>query len=63
MESNTDLLKPIEAAAYLKISRAAIYALIQRGEIPYVRLSARTVRLSRSRLDGWLLEREQGGAK
>ena len=34
------LLRPSEAAAALAISRASLYALLQRGEIPSIKLGA-----------------------
>ena len=59
MENNGDLLTPVEAAAYLRISRSALYSLIQRQEVPHVRLSPRCVRLSRASLLKWIHERER----
>ena len=37
-----------EVANYLKISKSKVYALVQQGKIPYLRIG-RNVRISRSR--------------
>ena len=42
-----------ELAAYLKMSRARLYQMAQRGEIPAVKLG-RTWRFDRDRIDAWL---------
>ena len=42
-----------EVAEYLKISKSKIYYLVQRNEIPYVRIS-RNVRILESDLIAWL---------
>jgi excisionase family DNA binding protein len=47
------LLTIEEAAQYLRLSRAKVYQMAQRGEVPSVRMG-RSVRIRRDRLDGWL---------
>jgi len=42
-----------EVASYLKVSKAKIYLMIQRGQIPYIRLD-RNVRVKESHLQKWL---------
>lgn len=42
-----------EAAQFLRLSRAQVYAMAQRGELPCVRLG-RSVRVRRDRLADWL---------
>ena len=50
------LLKPAEVAQILQISRAMAYQLLQRGEIPTVRIGT-LVRVKRSDLETYILER------
>ncbi len=47
---NESLLKPAEVAQILQISRAKAYQLLQRGEIPTVRIGT-IVRVKRSDLE------------
>lgn len=47
------LLTPPQVAEILQISKAKVYLMIQRGEIPYVRLE-RNVRVRESDLLKWL---------
>jgi excisionase family DNA binding protein len=49
------LLTIEEAARYLRLSRAKVYAMAQRGDMPSVRMG-RSVRIRRERLDAWLDE-------
>lgn len=42
-----------EVADYLKLSKAKVYLMVQRGEIPYIRLE-RNVRIRESDLMKWL---------
>ena len=55
------LLRPIEVATVLGISRATAYGLIASGQLPAVRIG-RCVRVSRVALDRWIDERETCGA-
>ena len=50
------LLKPIEAAKLLNMSRASIYIWIQRGMIKAVRLPAGKLRIPLSELDHVIAE-------
>lgn len=51
-----------ELAAYLKMSRARLYQMAQRGEIPAVKLG-RTWRFDRDRIDAWLGHKEDAGTE
>lgn len=48
-----DIMTPAEAAQYLKLSKAKLYAMIQRRLIPSIKIG-RNIRLSRSALARWL---------
>jgi excisionase family DNA binding protein len=45
-----------EAAEELRIPRTRCYELIQRGELPAVRLGERSIRVNRRELEKFLLE-------
>jgi excisionase family DNA binding protein len=45
-----------ELALLLGVPRTRAYELIQRGELPAVRLSERTIRVNREELERFLLE-------
>jgi excisionase family DNA binding protein len=45
-----------EAAAELRIPRTRCYELIQRGELPAVRIGERSIRVNRAELVRFLLE-------
>jgi excisionase family DNA binding protein len=45
-----------EAATELQIPRTRCYELIQRGELPAVRIGERSIRVNRSELERFLLE-------
>ena len=47
-----------EVAGYLRMSKAKVYLLIQRGELPHIKLG-RNVRVKKSDLDEWLKIRYQ----
>jgi excisionase family DNA binding protein len=47
------LLTIDEAARYLRLSRAKVYSMAARGELPSVKMG-RSVRVRRERLDAWL---------
>jgi excisionase family DNA binding protein len=47
------LLTIEEAARYLRLSRAKVYSMAARGELPAVKMG-RSVRVRRDRLDAWL---------
>jgi excisionase family DNA binding protein len=45
-----------EAAEELRIPRTRCYELIQRGELPAVRIGERSIRINRAELERFLLE-------
>lgn len=45
-----------EAAEELRIPRSRCYELIQRGELPAVRIGERSIRVNRAELERFLLE-------
>lgn len=47
-----------QVAAYLGASRASVRNRVYRGQIPFVRVGARTVRFDPVRIAGWLAGRE-----
>ena len=51
------LLTVDEVAALLRTTRKAIYAKVERGQIPYVRMSSRCLLFERDVLLAWLRER------
>jgi excisionase family DNA binding protein len=50
------LLKPVEVAEILKVSTATAYTLLQRGEIPSVRIGS-LVRVRRGDLQKYIFEK------
>ena len=57
-------LKVPEVAEELGIPRSRAYELIQRGELPAVRIGERSIRINRAELERFLLEnRRVFGAK
>ena len=54
--SSTELLRVPEGAEFLAIKTATLRAWILQGKIPYIRLSARAIRLRKSDLEK-ILER------
>lgn len=53
-DSSRLLMKPAEAARTLRISRSKLYALIDAGEIPVIRLGPRCTRIPRAALERWV---------
>lgn len=53
------LLRPAEAARWLQVSRTKVYDLINRGELPALRLGRRCTRIPREALTDWVA-REAG---
>ncbi len=53
---NIELLKVIDAARVLNVSRSTIYAMIAQGVIPTVRLGNNCVRISATALEKWIAE-------
>jgi excisionase family DNA binding protein len=54
--SDTSWLTVPEAAEELRIPRTRCYELIQRGELPAVRIGERSIRVNRRELERFLLE-------
>ena len=48
-----------EAAEELRIPRTRCYELIQRGELPAVRIGERSIRVNRAELERFLLEQRR----
>jgi excisionase family DNA binding protein len=48
------VLRPPYASAYLGISRSYLYLLIERGELPLLKLGGRASGVMRSDCDAWL---------
>lgn len=60
METKTrEWLRVPEAADLLGIPRSRCYELIQRGELPAVRIGERSIRINRRQLEQFLLESRQ----
>lgn len=53
---DNDVLTAEEAAQFLRVDVATLYASIRAGEIPHQKLGRRVLRLSRSGLIRWLAE-------
>jgi excisionase family DNA binding protein len=52
-----EVLKVVEAAKYLKVSKTLLYELIAKKKIPYTRISERRIIIRRKDLDAWLESR------
>ncbi|MCB9478060.1 MAG: helix-turn-helix domain-containing protein [Deltaproteobacteria bacterium] len=52
------LLNYEEAAELLRFKLPTLYSLVSRKQIPFIRLSGRTVRFDRDTLMAWIAERE-----
>jgi excisionase family DNA binding protein len=52
-----------ETARELQIPRTRCYELIQRGELPAVRIGERSIRVNRLELEKFLLENRRVGAQ
>jgi excisionase family DNA binding protein len=55
-QKNRDWLKVVEAAEQLQIPLTRCYTLIQRGELPAVRVGERSIRVPQRELERYLLE-------
>jgi excisionase family DNA binding protein len=55
-QGSTEWMRVPEAAALLGLPRTRTYELIQRGELPAVRIGERTIRVNRRELEKFLLE-------
>jgi excisionase family DNA binding protein len=56
-------LKVSEIAQLLRVPRTRAYELIQRGELPAVRIGERTIRVNRKEVERFLLEERRVVAK
>jgi excisionase family DNA binding protein len=56
-------LKVPEAAELLGLPKTRAYELIQRGELPAVRIGERSIRINRLELEKFLLENRRVGAQ
>jgi excisionase family DNA binding protein len=56
MEPSDEILTVPEVAEYLKMSKAKVYLLVQKGEIPHIKLG-RNVRIKLTDLNEWLNSR------
>lgn len=54
------LLKPMEVAEILQVSRSEVYALIASGRLPSIRVSARVVRVHPSDLMAFIEAHRRG---
>ena len=55
-QGNKEWLRVPEAAELLGLPRTRAYELIQRGELPAVRIGERSIRVNRNELERFLLE-------
>ena len=55
-----DLLLPDEAAEMLRVSKSALFSMVKRGELPFIRLSVRRLRFSREQLLSYISDRSSG---
>lgn len=55
------LLDVAATAKILSLGRDAVYELINRDELPHIRLGERTIRVPRHLLEQWVEARSRGG--
>jgi excisionase family DNA binding protein len=60
-QENKEWLRVPEAANLLSLPRTRTYELIQRGELPAVRIGERSIRVNRQELERFLLENRRVG--
>jgi excisionase family DNA binding protein len=56
VQENREWMRVPEAAELLGLPRTRTYELIQRGELPAVRIGERSIRVNRRELERFLLE-------
>ncbi len=56
-----DLVQAAVIASRLSLSRAMVYRLAERGEIPHYRPTAGSLRFRLSEVESWLKARRAGG--
>jgi excisionase family DNA binding protein len=55
-ETTDTWMRVPEAAAYFRVPRSRMYDLIQRGELPAVRIGERSIRVNRKEIERFLAE-------
>ena len=55
-ETTDTWMRVPEAAAYFRVPRSRMYDLIQRGELPAVRIGERSIRVNRTEVEKFLAE-------
>ncbi len=60
-QGETEWMKVPEAAVYFRIPRSRMYELVQRGELPAVRIGARSIRVNRREVEQFLRENSPAG--
>jgi excisionase family DNA binding protein len=63
ISARREWLKVPEIARLLGVPRTRAYDLIQRGELPAVRIGERTIRVNREELERFLLEERRVAVK
>jgi len=53
---DNEILTPQELAKALKVSRVYIYKLVERGDLPYLRVGGKVIRFNRAEIEAWLEE-------
>jgi excisionase family DNA binding protein len=56
----TKLLRAVEVAEILQISKSATYRLLQSGELPTLRFAGKTVRVRRTDLEAFIAGQQPG---
>jgi excisionase family DNA binding protein len=56
IETNKPWMRVPEAAEYFRVPRSRMYELIQRGELPAVRIGARSIRVNFRDVERFLAE-------
>lgn len=59
MKDNSELLTSEETAQRLRISKACLWQKCRNGEMPHIKLSARSFRFRAEDIERWLRERSQ----
>lgn len=62
-QGETEWMKVPEAAAYFRIPRSRMYELVQRGELPAVRIGERSIRVNRREVEQFLRENSPAGPR
>lgn len=59
LTTSDEMMKVAAAAKYLQVSKALLYQLISRKEIPHIRLSKRRIIIRKRDLEKWLEKRTE----